>query len=103
MSTHLPFPLLSNPKSSHSVTAANAASYKRFNNSGNIYEAYSRFRASVWQLSKDQQTYQTRWITGAHMAKPTAIQIPSLPQSRTPSPANQVMAPVKLTAMLLDS
>ena len=72
-STHLPSPLLSNPESSQSVTAAGAAGYKGCNNSVNTYEAYSNFKASVWQLSKDQQTYQTRLIIGAHMAKPTAI------------------------------
>ena len=87
----LPSPLLSNPESSQSVTAASAAGYKRCSDSGNTYEAYGRFKASVWQLSKDQQMYQTRLIIGAHMAKPTAIWTPNLPQSRTQSPANQVL------------
>ena len=72
-STHLPSPLLSNPESSQSVTAASAAGYKGCNNSDNTYEAYSSFKASVWQLSKDQQMYQTRLTIGALMAKPTAI------------------------------
>ena len=72
-SVHLLSTLLSNPESAQSVTAASAAGYKRCSNSSNTYEAYSRFKASVWQLSKDQQMYQTRLIIGAHMAKPTVL------------------------------